>query len=243
MELIPAILENDYTSVVERLSQVTGLVETVQIDVCDGKLVPSLTWPYRKQDDNFESIVSEDTPMPYWNELDFEIDLMVADPASAIDHWISAGASRLIVHFESFNTNSSADQTSLTTFISKYRERFPKSEYPNAFNPETGLAIGTDVTLDQIKPYIEQFDSIQFMGINKIGFQGQEFNVGIIDKIKQFKGLYPNIPVSVDGGVRLDKVALLKQAGVDRIIVGSAIFATDNANQTIYEFTQAIKRT
>ena len=67
------------------------------------------------------------------------------------------------------------------------------------------------------------------MGIDHIGFQGQNFDKKVIDKIKTTKAKYPSIPISVDGGVSLETAPELIAAGADRLIVGSAIFDSDNA--------------
>lgn len=241
MEIIPAILENDYYKVNDRLSQVVGLVDTVQLDVCDGRFTPSATWPYRKTDDNFEKIINEDESLPYWEELDFEIDLMVSDPAEVLDSWIIAGASRLIVHHESFDHNlPKTDPKSLTGFLASYRKRFPKLD-GQSFDPELVLAIGTKIDPASIVEFLPDINGIQFMGIDKIGFQGQKFNPALLDKIKEFKRLHSEVPASVDGGVNQDNLASLKLAGVDRVAIGSAIFTTENVNQTIAELIQIAK--
>lgn len=241
MEIIPAILENDYNKVTERISQVVGLVDFVQLDVCDGKFTPSATWPYRKFDENFEQIKKEEKSLPYWDELDYEIDLMVSNPFDVIDSWISAGASRIIVHYESFDDKiDQSDPKSLSAFIEQYRNRFPKAEL-ELFNPELVLAFGTGLNLTLIEPHIKNLDGVQFMGIDKIGFQGQMFNPAIVNKISEFKRNHPDVSVSVDGGVSADNIEALKNAGVDRVAVGSAIFNTENVNQAIAELFQIAK--
>lgn len=60
IEIIPAILPRDFAELEDKASLVQGAVKTVQIDVCDGQFVPNATWPYKKHDDTFEKLLSED---------------------------------------------------------------------------------------------------------------------------------------------------------------------------------------
>ena len=86
----------------ERMSLVSGFVPLVQIDVMDGVFVPNKSWPYiKKPDPDFLKILNEENSFPYWEELDFEVDLMVSNPAVLVPEWITAGTKRLIVHIES----------------------------------------------------------------------------------------------------------------------------------------------
>ena len=102
VDVTPAILESDLDSLRGRLAQISGLAALVQIDVCDGKFVVSKTWPYIKGGmEEFARITAEDEGFPFWDSLDFEIDLMVRHPESIIEDWIKAGAKSLVFHIES----------------------------------------------------------------------------------------------------------------------------------------------
>ena len=60
MKTIPAILPRDFAEIEDKVSQIKGLSDIIQIDICDGKFVSSTTWPYKKQDENFEKILREE---------------------------------------------------------------------------------------------------------------------------------------------------------------------------------------
>lgn len=49
MEIVPAILEKNFSHIKEKIEKVCDIAKTVQIDVCDGLFVPSTTWPYGKK--------------------------------------------------------------------------------------------------------------------------------------------------------------------------------------------------
>src|SRR6185369_5235485 len=102
MEIIPAILPKNFAEIEEKVSLIVGLSKNVQIDICDGKYVPSTTWPYWKADENFEKILKEERGMPEWEKINYEFDLMIENPTEDdARKWLSAGAEKIILHLES----------------------------------------------------------------------------------------------------------------------------------------------
>ncbi|HQO71097.1 MAG TPA: hypothetical protein PLH90_02145, partial [Candidatus Paceibacterota bacterium] len=78
IEVIPAILVDNYKELQTKISKFVGLSEMVQIDVCDGSFVPSVSWPMNKKDrDSILPIIDEEEGLPSWDKLDFEFDLMI----------------------------------------------------------------------------------------------------------------------------------------------------------------------
>ena len=63
---------------------------------------------------------------------------------------------------------------------------------------------------------------------------------GDLAKIADLRGKYPNVTISVDGGVNLDGAAKLTALGVNRLVAGSAIFESENITETIVEFQSII---
>ncbi|OHA16935.1 MAG: hypothetical protein A3C79_01255 [Candidatus Taylorbacteria bacterium RIFCSPHIGHO2_02_FULL_45_28] len=221
-EIIPAILPKDFAELEEKIGLVKDVVKTVQIDVCDGQFTPEPSWPYRKHDDFFDKLVREDEGFPGWEKLDFEIDLMVNRPEERIEDWVKAGATRIILHMESTGDVGAAIKA-LQDLV------------------EVGLALNIDTPISGIgnpKLGITEGDIqfIQLMGIDQIGFQGQEFDEKVTDKIKEVKKMCHNYPISIDGGVSLDNAKQLMEAGADRLVVGSAIFESGNFLETIAKF-------
>ncbi|KKP78310.1 MAG: Ribulose-phosphate 3-epimerase [Candidatus Nomurabacteria bacterium GW2011_GWC2_35_35] len=99
-----------------------------------------------------------------------------------------------------------------------------------------GISININTSLEQIFPLINNVDFVQFMGIEKVGFQGQEFNKKVLENIKILKERFPDLVISVDGGVNFETVPLLIEAGAMKLIIGSTIFNTDDIVGTIEEF-------
>ena len=82
-------------------------------------------------------------------------------------------------------------------------------------------------------------DFVQFMGIDNVGFQHQEFNDQVLEKISDLRGMYPNIHISVDGGVSFDNASELISAGATRLISGSTIFESDDIAKAIDDLAKS----
>lgn len=219
MEIIPAILPQDFQEIEEKVALIKGLAKTVQIDICDGHFVPSKTWPYVGDNGEFEKIISEEEGMPGWKELDYEFDLMINNPEKEVEKYVSLGASRIILHAEAKGDIGKAIQILNS-----------KVEVGMALNIDTPISIIGEKRFE-IKEGSLQF--IQLMGIDHIGYQGQNFDPKVIEKIKQIKKMCPDYPVSIDGGVSLETAKELTEAGANRLVVGSAIFQSENIKETI----------
>jgi ribulose-phosphate 3-epimerase len=213
VQIIPAILPKDYSQLENQVEDVSQNTDCVQVDICDGQFVPNATWPYKKHDNNFEQLLSEQKGLPHWEEIDFEFDLMVNKPEEIVEDWIIAGAKRIVLHTD-----------------------FEKAVEILSGRVELGLAIEIDSPLETILPYADKVQFIQCMGIGNVGFQGQHFDSKVIDKIKEIRKVLPEMIISVDGGVSLENAQDLISAGASRLVVGSAIFNSDNFIETLEKF-------
>ncbi|OHA46001.1 MAG: hypothetical protein A2541_00465 [Candidatus Taylorbacteria bacterium RIFOXYD2_FULL_36_9] len=82
-------------------------------------------------------------------------------------------------------------------------------------------------------------DFVQFMGIDNIGFQDQEFDDRVLEKVSDLRSQYPNIPISVDGGVDFDNAADLISAGATKLVSGSAIFESEDIARAIHDLANS----
>ncbi len=227
IEVIPAILPKSFEDLSESMALVSGLVQMIQVDVCDGVFVSNKTWPYiKKADSDFAKILKEEGGFPYWEELDFEVDLMVCVNEQIIQDWISAGAKRLVIHLESVDD--------IETLIHEIRGLLPEEDY--FLHTEIGIAINPDTPIEKLEPILKRISFVQFMGIQKVGFQGEKFDERVIEKISDFRQRHPDVTISVDGGVNLETAPKLIDAGVNRLVIGSAIFESGDIPGTIEFF-------
>ncbi|MGB8815938.1 MAG: hypothetical protein WCC74_01710 [Minisyncoccia bacterium] len=233
-EIIPAILPEDIEEIREKMSLVNGLVNLVQVDVCDGKFVPSKSWPYVNDNEgNFEKIVGEEEGFPFWDSIDIEVDLMVENPEEATRKWINAGAKRLVLHIE-----SSGDIRGL---LEKLRDEYGYSG-DNSLGIDIGLALDVKTPNEAVYEFIGLrangkylVDFVQFMGIDQIGFQGQTFDEKVLEKIRSLRNDFPEMIISVDGGVTLENAYDIVEAGANRLISGSTIFGSEDIGGIIEE--------
>jgi ribulose-phosphate 3-epimerase len=239
IEIIPAILPKDLVDLRDKMAQVSGLAPLVQIDICDGKFVPSKTWPYVKGGmTEFEGIITEDEGFPFWDSLDLEIDLMVRNPGDVVDGWIKAGAKRLVLHWES--------APNILEIVEKLRAEYGTAR-EETFGLEIGVALDIRTPNEEIYEVLDLIDDegnciidfVQFMGIDNVGYQGQEFDDLVLEKVSDLRDLYPNISISVDGGVGFDNASDLISAGATKLISGSAIFDSGDIAEAIHNLANS----
>ncbi len=226
-EIIPAILPKNYEDLKNKIALVRGVVPIVQIDICDGIFVPSKTWPFSTEginDYNFHRILNEEEGMPFWEDIDFELDLMVSDAVENFDIYSKLGAKRIVFHIEAVGD------------LKEFKNFLEGMDIYVREMIQIGIALNIETSLEQIFPLINDVDFVQCMGIDKVGFQGQEFNEKVFEDIKILKEKFPDLEISVDGGIDFENAPALVSAGATRLIIGSAIFKTDDIIETIEEF-------
>lgn len=220
IEIIPAVMPRSLNDLEENVSRVSGSAPWIQVDVMDGKFVRGKTWPYISFD--AKAFEFEFEGLPNWEEVDYEFDLMVKNPEKEIERFVMIGASRVILHVESTELISEA--------ITLAKEK----------DLEVGLALNIDTSNDVLEKFIPDIDFVQFMGIATIGLQGEPFDLRVIEKISSFRKKFPDVIISVDGGVSLSNAKALVNAGANRLVSGSAIFKNDDTHGAIGEFYNVI---
>lgn len=212
-EIIPAILPDNFADLLGHIEALEGSVKTVQIDVCDGVFVSNTCWPYKNNKGELEKIVSGDEGLPAWETVDYEIDLMVKKPKADVKRWIDAGAKRIIFHIESEEVKET---------IEMLKEDYMYVKEDDLL--EVGVAINIDTPISALEHIIDDISVVQCMGIARIGFQHEKFDERVIGKIKEIREKYPDVIVSVDGGVDFENAQKLLDAGATRLIAGHSVF-------------------
>jgi ribulose-phosphate 3-epimerase len=145
--------------------------------------------------------------------MDYEIDLMVQNPLEDAERWVRAGAKRLIFHIESEGVVETIQMLKTDHLYNVMDDLL-----------EVGVAINIDTPIFALENIIDDVSVVQCMGIARIGFQHEKFDERVLEKVKEIKSKYPEILVSVDGGVDLENLQSLIDAGVDRFVAGHAVF-------------------
>ena len=210
-KIIPAIMPQSFQEIEEYALFVRQVVTSVQLDLMDGKYVPEKTWPFYHQADVFlDALKKGKEGFPFWKELDYELDLMVVRPEEKLETWMKLGASRVIFHYASVHD----------------WEKIKRIDESLRNFTQLGLALTIHDDLETAFPLLEEkvFDFVQVMGIAHIGYMGEPFEEKSLTLIKKIKEKFPQLSISVDGGVSETTLPLLREAGAERFVSGSYVF-------------------
>ena len=226
--VVPAVLPSSHEDLETKLAHLASVpsLSRVQIDVVDGKFATPACWPYTAPKE-LRDMVAQGEMLPYLDRIAYEIDLMCLDVQSAANAWVALGASRLTFHAESI--------IDLAQFFAHAREHYGCGVI-SCDLISIGLAINIESDLALIEPHLDQVDYVQFMGIARIGRQGQPFDQRVLEKLRLFRERHPEMVVQVDGGVSLESAPELLALGVSNLIVGSAILHAADPHAELEKF-------
>ena len=215
MILSPSILSADFSMLGEqiKIADEAG-AEYIHLDVMDGDFVPSISF-------GMPVIAS----LRKTTKKVFDVHLMIKEPIRYIEEFVKAGADLITVHFEACED--------LEMTINKIKSYGVKCAV--AINPETSVKV--------LLPYLEDVDMILIMTVNP-GFGGQKYIDSCTDKIKQLREMLDerdlDTDIEVDGGIKLNNVRTVLNAGANVIVAGSAVFGGDIA-ENVKEFQHILK--
>jgi len=214
-KLAPSILSADFTRLGDEIKAVEEAgADYIHIDVMDGHFVPNIT---------IGPLVVE--AIKSVTNLPLDVHLMISNPDKYIKDFIQAGSNLLSVHAETC--------PHLQRTINHIREMGVK---PAAvLNPSTSLS-----TLEYI---LEEVDMVLLMTVNP-GFGGQKFIPSMITKIKKLRKLideqHLSVELEIDGGINLDNISKVAQAGADVIVAGSAVFKSADCKETVRQMKKKL---
>jgi len=204
-KLLPSILNADFWKLGPLVeATLRGGADGLHMDIMDGHFVPNLT---------FGPSVVKAVAKRVNSFIDSH--LMIENPSFYIPQFIKSGSSAVSVHFES--------EKHLHRTISLIKEKGALAGV--VINPATPITC-----LEEILYFI---DYVLVMSVNP-GFGGQKFIPTSIEKIEKLKNLLirlnleEKVAIEVDGGIKLTNIEDILKAGADWIVVGSAIFSSDN---------------
>jgi len=214
IEIAPSILASDFSRLGEELKAVEqGGADVVHVDVMDGQFVP-----------NISIGIPVVASLRKATRLPLDVHLMIDRPERYIDEFVRAGADRVLVHQEA--------TPHLDRALSMIREA--GAQAGAVINPSTPVVMLSDV--------LDKVDTVLVMSVNP-GFGGQKFLPIAFSKIRQlaewrarYNGGYR---IEVDGGVDLENIAELAQAGANTFVAGTSIFRTPDAAAATRELRRA----
>jgi ribulose-phosphate 3-epimerase len=230
-DITPAILEKNFSEIKNKLTFLCGRAKCAQIDFCDGIFVPSQTWPFASggfDDIDFQKIMNEEEGLPFWQDFDFEFDLMVADAVENFGAYLKLGPRRMIFHL--------AAQKNLKEF----EDFLDGLDMYTRDHVEIGLAFKPSEDLSVVSRLSGKVDFLHCMGSDRVGFQGEKFSEKALEDIKFLKKELPGIIISVDIGINLENAKTILDAGADRLSVGSSIWKSGDPIGALESFQSLI---
>jgi ribulose-phosphate 3-epimerase len=215
-EIIPALIPKNLHIIEEQFDKVVGLVKKVQVDIVDGQYAPVKTWPLiDRNDDSLYRFGRREDKFPHIDDFKLEIDLLILHPIEYISELLGMGAQSFVIHIDS------------TDHVKECIETIKGEER------EVGIGIKPSVDTALLEQYLPQVDFVQFMGNDRIGYNGVDLDRSVLQKIKTFHERHPSVPIQIDIGVSEETIPELKKIGVSLFISNSAIFNSPNPQETL----------
>lgn len=200
--LSPSILSADFSKLGEQIKEADQAgAQYIHIDVMDGMFVPSISYgmPVIK---SVRGVTSKT----------FDVHLMIMDPIRYVKDFVDSGADIITFHLE-----AAQDPKAVIDEIHKYGKKAGVSIKP-----------GTDASaLDE---YLDMVDMILVMTVEP-GFGGQKLIPECVHKVKTVRGMLEakklKTDIEVDGGIYVENVSQLLEAGANVIVSGSGVFKGD----------------
>ena len=197
--LAPSILAADFKNLGKQLEEIRDNgAAYVHIDVMDGKFVPSISFGMPV----IQSIRSATDKV-------FDVHLMIEEPIRYLKEFAESGADIITIHFEACED--------VKATLQGIRDLGLKS----------GLSIKPKTDPEVVKEYLPFCDMILLMSVEP-GFGGQKFIEGSLERAATMRKIIDDSPygidLEIDGGITLNNVKEVLDAGVNVIVAGSAVF-------------------
>ena len=205
-KIAPSILSADFARLGEEVQNVLHAgTDIVHFDVMDNHYVPNLT---------IGPLVCE-ALRKHGVKADIDVHLMVKPVDRIIPDFAKAGASYITFHPEA---SEHIDRT---------------LQLIKAEGCKAGLVFNPATSLDYLKYVMDKVDMVLLMSVNP-GFGGQSFIRATLDKLRAARALIAAsgrpIRLEIDGGVKVDNIREIAEAGADTFVAGSAIFGAGQAS-------------
>jgi ribulose-phosphate 3-epimerase len=217
IQIAPSILSADFTKIADavKMAEDAG-ADLIHVDVMDGHFVPNLTLG-----PELVAALKDKTTLP------LDVHLMVENPGLIIPLFQEAGADWISIHIEA--------SVHLQKDIISIKEKGQKA----------GLALNPATPIQLMNEIIQDLDFALLMTVNP-GWGGQGFIESCHKKISFLKNWLIEqkleIPIQVDGGIKLNNLEEIIQDGAEIIVMGSGIYKEENPSEVIKSIKTLAKK-
>lgn len=203
-KLSPSILAADIARLGEEVRSIGEAgAEYVHVDIMDGMFVPNLSFG-----------LNTVKGLRSYTDLFMDVHLMIAEPARYLARFAEAGADGITVHAEA--CSDLPGDVDLIRSLGKM----------------PGVAIRPDTEIDAVLPVLDKVSMVLVMTVHP-GYGGQKIITETFDKVRQLRQIVTergiDVDIEVDGGVNMENIGVIREAGANVFVVGTKVFRGDIA--------------
>ena len=208
IKVSPSMPACDFTKYGAEIEKITKAgAEYVHLDVMDGVFVPNISF----------GIPLVEAARKVTDAV-LDVHLMIVEPEKYIEQFAKSGADIIVFHYEATNNHQEV--------IDKI----------HSLGKKAGMSIKPATPTFVLEPFMNSLDLVLIMSVEP-GFGGQKLIPETIEKVAQVKEmrqvLSADFEIEIDGGLTAENAHLAKDAGVDVIVAGSAVFKAENPAEVI----------
>lgn len=208
LQIAPSILAADFLNLGKDILMLNSEADIIHLDVMDGALVPNISFGF--------SVIDQVAGIA---TITMDAHLMVVNPQKWFEKLHKDGVQMVSFHYEAAGEHTAEYIDTL-----------------HSLGIKAGVAINPDVPVEKLFPYIGKADYFLIMSVFA-GFGGQKFIPESLERIATLKAeidrMGDNAVIEVDGGVNMDNISAIREAGAVMIVAGSTVFRSDKPGEVI----------
>ena len=211
LKLAPSILSADFGHLAEDVKKIEeGGADYIHVDVMDGHFVPNISFgaPVMK-------CLNGKTNLPY------DVHLMIENPDRYIEDFVTDKTEYITVHQEAC--------------VHLHRT----VQHIKSMGIKAGVSINPATPVSTLECILPDVDLVLIMSVNP-GFGGQKFIPGALEKVRKLaeikKAHNLGFAIEIDGGITLENIKEVVDAGVEIAVAGSAVFKAEDITERVREF-------